>query len=341
MLYTVESVVLELLASHACVIIPGFGGLVKNFNPSLYQEGLNRIHPPSASLMFNPHLKTNDGLLVNALAEKNKFAYSEAQVYLEEFVNECNIRLKSGQRLEWDGIGFLFHNSEGSVHFVHDHRNNLLKSSFGLDVLSLKPIVDEVVVKKEVVFEDRKAPDLLPVQPYTKKKFTYSYLLILPLIALTVWGTFQYDRIFNSAGLSKAELYSPINYEIPVLEPSDNQVSLDDSTGLFSLSFKGAEGLKPLLVKIAPVDTTRVDLNRVKTETVNGFGIVVGCFSNLQNAENLVKSLNAAGTSAALAGKTPAGLHRVVYSSYPNRFQAEQQLTHVRSQFAGAWVLKM
>ena len=59
-----------LLRDHDCVIIPDFGGLVADAVPARVQPNRHALRPPARLLAFNQALTRNDGLLVDALAQR-------------------------------------------------------------------------------------------------------------------------------------------------------------------------------------------------------------------------------------------------------------------------------
>ena len=65
---TISKYISELLFLHDCVIIPEFGGFVGNNKSAVLNEITGTIFPPSKEILFNPNLKSNDGLLINKIS---------------------------------------------------------------------------------------------------------------------------------------------------------------------------------------------------------------------------------------------------------------------------------
>ncbi|NLA48282.1 MAG: hypothetical protein GX876_02335, partial [Bacteroidales bacterium] len=59
----ITSFIRELLFSHDCVIVPGFGGFVGNYAPARIDRATSTFYPPSKQISFNRNLRNNDGLL--------------------------------------------------------------------------------------------------------------------------------------------------------------------------------------------------------------------------------------------------------------------------------------
>ena len=129
---SVEQLIGELLLRHNCVIIPSFGGFVaKQASATIdYKTGL--MTPPRKSLLFNRQLINNDGLLVAELAVSNSIHYNEAIDIVGKMVSTWGDKLRKGERITIDKVGFLFFDQEKNICFEQDRFFNLLLESYGL-----------------------------------------------------------------------------------------------------------------------------------------------------------------------------------------------------------------
>jgi hypothetical protein len=129
---SVEQLIGELLLRHNCVIIPSFGGFVaKQASATIdYKTGL--MTPPRKSLLFNRQLINNDGLLVAELAVSNSINYNEAIEIVGKMVSSWGEKLRRGERITIDKVGFLFFDQEKNICFEQDRFFNLLLESYGL-----------------------------------------------------------------------------------------------------------------------------------------------------------------------------------------------------------------
>jgi len=130
---SVEHLIGELLLRHNCVIIPSFGGFVaKQSSASIdYKNGV--MTPPRKSLLFNRQLINNDGLLIAELAVSNSIQYYEATSNVGDLVKNWNEKLRNGERITIDKVGFLFFDQEKNICFEQDRFFNLLLESYGLE----------------------------------------------------------------------------------------------------------------------------------------------------------------------------------------------------------------
>ena len=75
----------ELLFSHDCVIVPGFGGFVGNYSPARIDKTTDTFFPPAKQISFNRNLNHNDGLLVGRISGTSGIAYGDARNLVDEF----------------------------------------------------------------------------------------------------------------------------------------------------------------------------------------------------------------------------------------------------------------
>lgn len=129
---TVEELIGNLLLRHNCVIVPSFGGFVAKQSSATidYKNGI--MLPPRKSVLFNRQLVNNDGLLVSEFSTVNKVYYTAAEENVRERVSEWNEKLRNGERVTLDRVGYLFYDQEKNICFEQDRFFNLLLESYGL-----------------------------------------------------------------------------------------------------------------------------------------------------------------------------------------------------------------
>ncbi|MBD3636535.1 MAG: HU-CCDC81 and SPOR domain-containing protein [Crocinitomicaceae bacterium] len=126
-----QDYIAQLLHDHNCVIVPDFGGFVANYKSAVIDNHHSKIHPPSKSVLFNPHLINNDGLLGNHIAQKKSLSYPDALGFINDEVNSWKNGLAQGERIEIGELGFLYREND-TVHFEQSREVNLLLQAYGL-----------------------------------------------------------------------------------------------------------------------------------------------------------------------------------------------------------------
>jgi hypothetical protein len=162
---SVEQLIGDLLVRHNCVIIPAFGGFVaKQTSASIdYKNGI--MTPPRKSLLFNRQLINNDGLLIAELAVSNAINYNQATDTVGSLVNTWNEKLRNGERITIDKIGFLFYDQEKNICFEQDRFFNLLLESYGLETVHFLSENDVQLAQKNTIERALRVEEDAPVQP--------------------------------------------------------------------------------------------------------------------------------------------------------------------------------
>lgn len=162
---SVEQLIGELLLRHNCVIIPSFGGFVaKQSSASIdYKNGV--MTPPRKSLLFNRQLINNDGLLIAELAVSNSIQYNEATTSVGDLVKDWNEKLRNGERITIDKIGFLFFDQEKNICFEQDRFFNLLLESYGLEKVHFLSESDVQFAQKTTIERAINVEESSSVQP--------------------------------------------------------------------------------------------------------------------------------------------------------------------------------
>lgn len=267
---SVEQLIGDLLLRHNCVVVPSFGGFVaKKTSATIdYKNGV--IMPPKKSVLFNRQLINNDGLLVAEYATAYKSSYSEAESIVSAVVSEWNQKLRNGERITLDKVGYLFFDQEKNLCFEQDRFFNLLLESYGLGKVHFVSEEDIEVAKYVKAVQEQK------VQEEEEKVNDTFQLVALPF---EMEGPKEEMPTIiehpNSKGFSKlwryvaAAVIAPIGFYsfwIPmnsnVLE--SGVLSFKD----FDLSYKATEGTySPLLTEIQEL---KIPAKKTLDKTVEG-----------------------------------------------------------------------
>ena len=184
----------DLLFQYECVVIPDFGGFITKEIPAEINPVQHNFSPPSKEIVFNIHLKTNDGLLVNHIAHSENISYNESKSRIENFARKCRVELINGKRINFQNVGFLFLNDNDEIVFRQDVKNNYLADSFGLTSFISPPIKrispTEKIGKR---FKDRKN---IPIKKNFRKAAKWGSL-VLPLLVIFVWGFLNVNSVKN------------------------------------------------------------------------------------------------------------------------------------------------
>jgi len=153
----------DLLYDYECVVIPGLGGFIINDKPSKINYSTHYLTPPFREVMFNPYLRTNDGLLLNYIAKEEELTYHDAKRKVDAFAMACHRALDNGKQIRFEKVGAIRKNDNGKIIFKQDTSINYNPNSFGLNSFispavhqsteeeRLKKVINKVIVEKENV----------------------------------------------------------------------------------------------------------------------------------------------------------------------------------------------
>lgn len=140
---SVKGAISELLYEHECVIVPKFGGFVKEYKPSSFDYVQGKISPPSSSISFNDNLVVDDGLLVDFYKKKNGISLKKAQEDIGRFAKESKITLENREVVSLPKVGRLLKDYENLIKFIPEN-HNFNTETFGLPKVRYYPILREI-----------------------------------------------------------------------------------------------------------------------------------------------------------------------------------------------------
>jgi len=136
----VDRYIEELLFDHECVIIPGLGGFIVNERNASIDGVTHQFNPPFNKILFNQHIRFNDGLLVNYIANKNGLSFEAVRKQIDEQVHLCFAGLEKGEKIIFENIGVLSFDKNKNITFDQNTSFNYNAESFGLGSFVSPPV---------------------------------------------------------------------------------------------------------------------------------------------------------------------------------------------------------
>ena len=346
----------ELLFNHDCVIIPGFGAFIADYENAKINTTQHLFFPPSKKIAFNANIIKNDGLLAHYISEKTFVSFNEANELIKNFSTKCLSDLNNDKHLEWLNIGEFSLNSEGSIQFSPDNKVNFLTDSFGFTSFVSLPVKRETVIKQPTkIHVDRKIikEENTKKIPLSIKRATW---ITLPVLLLMIWGTFNH-RVMNNIYVNYSDVVSSFISEANQLTTQFKSQAYDYSKKLFpakkieskkSISIKNkllSTPAKPaidtvlskIILKEKTIPITTDNTTIIKNE--KHFYIIGGVFSEKNNAENFISNMNQKGYHAQIIDQTKSGNYRVSIAVGADQPDASKQLQNIRNEGYSAWIL--
>lgn len=331
----------NLLFQHNCVVVPGLGGFVANYQPARMHPTSYIFNNPAKSIAFNVNLTANDGLLVNSLVTTEYLNIYDAEKCVSDFVAEAKALLTMGKTIKIPEVGRLVFDEELNLIFLPDPSNNLLLQSYGLRTIHAEPVlrsreqVRQALQKNEVsvdhsVFKRRKINKKLLVPAFAAVLFM-AFLLQL-FVQVQLKGN-HYADILGLDLLLRSESVTGNAYETERLFIQDYFLKYYRPTTRITDS---------LLVLKAEVvnESTPID---IATELPAGnegkYWLIAGAYGKMEFAQNVNDAITAQGYKGQVIERNELFMIAV-------DIDAEMSNTNFRNQFiaatgiADAWILK-
>lgn len=311
--------IVGLLFINDCVILPGFGGFVANYQEATHDKSNNTFSPPSKKVVFNSNLSYNDGLLINYLSQQLSISYAEANEMVHQSVENVWIRLERGEEVEFDGIGSFKYGDNDALVFSPKLTENLLTDSYGMISFRFPPLSYKSQSTPIPNNED------LHQSPHINPRQVLSYAAVLIPIATLI----ALIPIFKKPTQQSASVL-PIEDTITASVPKSNvDNAITESTNKRNALFYSEES--------APTTTTH---NQIKNENCTYY-IIGGSFKDRANADTYVKKYKKEGFDANVI--QTESLYRVSLGAFDDKVRALHELRRIRGneQYSNTWLLQV
>lgn len=348
-----EDIIIQLLLRHNCVVVPGFGGFVAKQVAAELDFNKGIISPPRKALLFNRFLLADDGLFLAEYARQYGLYYDDAKTQLTRHTDALQRQLLSGETIKLAKLGTFSRQSDGQISFEQDRFFNLLLSSYGLSHLHFVSKPAEATTEERFV-------ELKPNPIESKIKWTRvaAAACLLPLAFYSFWIPTQTNALqsglfsssdFNPMHRQVAPAYQKSSLTLRKIPPSTTSNLEFEATNKFQvLPYEWQTGYL-LNVEIPAQPRVNNNLNPTVSGSINDshtsieapseapYDYIVGCFSNLQNAQNLKRKLERDGFSARLIQNGP--LTKVSAGAAQNLSELQQIQQQATARGLQGWVL--
>jgi nucleoid DNA-binding protein len=308
----------ELLFGHDCVIVPGFGGFIGNYNPAHIDKSTGTFYPPVKQISFNRNLNHNDGLLVGRISGSSNINYGDARNLVEEFVGGLRRKLERGEKVVFDNIGSFVNNQEGNVQFEPDRNANYHLDSYGLESFQCFPL-EGYDIRKRIIRHAGKDP----LRQASIRKILWRAAIIIPLLSVMV-------AVPLKTNLFKAKIETTTMNPLVTAELEQNKKAVDEN--IKDESSKTEENIKP----ISEIPAATEIIVPVVPET-NAYYLITGSFKSEKNAVIQVNILKAEGFTPEIVAASN-GFFRVSAMMCTDMNTALTEKESISKKFPGTWV---
>ncbi len=283
----------RLLLEHDCVIVPGLGGFVGNYQPAKIHPTSYIFNSPSKSIAFNVNLRNNDGLLLSSIIEEEKLSLQSAESELKSFVAQIQDALRDHKPVKLPGIGRLTVDIENNLQFIPDNSQNYLPDSYGLYTFVAQPVLRE----KETAIRHI---ETIKIKPQKKRKSFGEVLLPVAAVLLLVLITVQIYIQSTIEGYNYAEIFgldkvfSKDEFILDRYKPVESQINPS------ILNYRTVDTMHTRPINLTPQELIQPPLNKEplvskKDQDHTNYLLIAGALNEVASAQQIVDRLKLKG----------------------------------------------
>ena len=121
-----------LMTCHDCVVIPGWGAFIANYDKAGFDEERSVLERPQRTIGFNASVNHNDGLLAQSLVRCEGLSYDEAMRFIADSVTSFRQQLAMRSEVSMGRLGYFRSNDGNLIEFVPFFRDNATDQYYGL-----------------------------------------------------------------------------------------------------------------------------------------------------------------------------------------------------------------
>ncbi len=192
-----------LTRNHDCVVIPGLGAFIAQYESARISDDGMRILPPVRTIAFNGELTHNDGLLASSVARRERMHYEDALSVVKAGVATLIRQLSYDGEVSVGSLGMLEKRSadDGGYVYIPNEKTGLNTEFMALAPVDVSPVSG--VQSSQDEREETLVASYNPLRAVLKVAASLAVLVALGLCLLTPVSV--KDVTLASMGLTSAE----------------------------------------------------------------------------------------------------------------------------------------
>ncbi len=192
-----------LLTRHDCVVVPGWGAWIVQYNPAAVDLS-SSIVPPKRWLSFNASLAHNDGTLAHSLMQSEQCSYEEAADLIAAEVAAWQAALQQDGHIVLGRIGQFDRQETGAPLFT-EAADSIVNASLSLLPTFTLPTIDKLqsdAAESEAAYREK--PFVWHSRLWQAAASVAAIVMLLMLISTPIDN---YEATNDYAGLVAAEMF--------------------------------------------------------------------------------------------------------------------------------------
>ena len=327
-----------LLTRHDCVIVPGWGALVVQHTPAVFDAD-NGILPPRRWMSFNSHLTHNDGLLAHSIMQVEHCSYDAAMAIINKQVHAWRNELMEGATVKWDRIGSFVRQEQGTMLFAEEDQSVVNATMSLYEPLSL-PLLTEVLP----IYDEDEPAIHMPSQASHISWHRKAWQAVATVAAAVIVMLFiatpidSYTPTNDYASLVVNELLRE-NVTASVAVMADDVAQTPDKIDATTLEVveEMPQQQEPVVEAVAEKPAT---LAAVQERVTPRYILVIGSLPSQRLAEKQIAEFRAAGVDDEINIYACDGKYRLYVEGYGTLAEAQQRVADAATQslYPGVWI---
>lgn len=336
----------ELLLDHECVIVPEFGAFITQETPATLDYVTHLLTPPSKEIVFNGKLITDDGVLINYIADCKGISTTESMKIVHDFAIRSIGVLEASGTLRLDGMGVITRINEKDYDFQLDGNMNLFGDSFGLSTIKVQPIYRKETYQhlaEKIATEQKTKTTLMTLvdeqeeRPHHVNRYNYKWfraaaysMIVATVLVFLGWSADKSD--------SRLASWNPFFYS----SPNEFIASHLKTEPVVETPEPIVETVEPVVEVVEPVIEPVVEPVVIQPVDDTYYYIIGASLRSDADAQKCVSKFKKAGFSNAEAlPMNDKGNIRVSYETVLSRDAALKRLEIIRKEYnEAAWLLR-
>lgn len=270
-----------LLTAHPCVVIDGFGAVLRRRRPARYDDA-GRILPPDYVYAFNPDITIGDGLLASSIARAEEVTPLRAATLIQADVEAMRRQLAADGTLTLGRIGTLVADSDGRILFRNYNADGLTP------LASWLPVVPVPVSETRHADTDVQDAEFVPHRHVRLRRMLRAAAAVA-IVAATAIVTSTPITVSNAnyASTSMPAVTAPR----PAYVPSSAPIRLNlvyDGNGAIAVDTAARAEYQARFASAAAAETVRTTPDAPRLNETDPYVVIIASLTNRRDAETCV-----------------------------------------------------
>ena len=332
----------RLLLVHDCVIVPKFGGFVLQMVPAVYGVEEHTFRPVRKEIGFNGTLQHSDGLLGESYMQMYDVNYRQAQLMLEEDVDDMKTTLQQYKKLSLGILGAFSLGEEGQLVFSPAETDLFSVASYGLPAFHFPVLASLQPEKKEVGEITGKSRRRDTVYIPVSRKLIRTAVASAAAVALFLLVSTPVKDVNQAAYTASFVPSEVVSYKTSMTEkPVAGQIIVDEEQPSSMTKPVEKPAVAPVSVakKSQPVVAAPAPEKKAVSSSSKMYHIVIASFPTEAQANEYIAGIDKKDCKH-VSKVARDGKYRIYADRFDNRNDAETYMTTLRSnpKYKDAWL---